>query len=129
MHTVPLVLLAGCLSIPQVMALSSGFQSGRKQPLAVPATSSPAQFPTTNIRDGDAEDALLLSERGRLAKDNNPERLAQAVADAKRLAQLSRELQEELEQAGDGTLPAPVIRKADEIIKLAKSVKGRMRPE
>ena len=43
---------------------------------------------------------------------------------------LERQWQEqELEQAGDGTLPAPLFRKADEIIKLAKSVKGRMRPE
>ena len=128
MHTVVLALLASCLSIPQVMALSSGFQPGRKQAPAVPTTSFPAQWPTTNIRDGGAENDPLLSDRGRPAK-GNPEQLAQAIADARRLAQLSRELQQELEQAGDGTLPAPLFRKADEIIKLAKSVKGRMRPE
>lgn len=128
MQTVPLVLLASCLSIPHVVAASSELQHGRKQPSAVPATSFPAQWPTTNIRDGGAEDDPLLSQRGRLAKEN-PKRLAQAVADAKRLAQLSRELQEELERTGDGTLPAPLFHKADEIIKLAKSVKGRMRPE
>lgn len=128
MHTVALVLLASCLSIPHVVALSSEVQQGRKQPSAAPATSLPAQWPTTNIRDGGAEDDPLLSERGRLPK-NDPERLARAVADAQRLAQLSRELQQELERAGDGTLPAPLFQKADEIIKLAKSVKGKMRPE
>ena len=128
MQTVYLILLASCLSIPQVFSVSSGLQQGRRQPAAVPATSFPVQRPTTNIRDGGAEDDPLLSHRGPLARDN-PERLTQAVADARRLAQLSRQLQEELEQAGDGTLPAPLFRKADEIIKLAKSVKGRMRPE
>ena len=128
MHTVVFALLASCLGILPVMAPSSGFQQGRRGAPAVPTTPSPAQLPTTDIRDDGAGDTPLLSERGRAAK-GNPEQLAQAVADARRLAQLSRELQQELEQAGDGTLPAPLFRKADEIIKLAKSVKGRMRPE
>jgi hypothetical protein len=65
-------------------------------------------------------------ENERRAKYNS-EQQAQAVAEARRLAQLSRELQDELEHAGGDTLPAALFKKADEIIKLAKSVKGKMR--
>jgi hypothetical protein len=74
----------------------------------------------------DDPETVDLVERQRRAKYNQ-ERQAQAMADSRRLTQLSRELQEELERAGDETLPVSVFRKADEIIKLARSVKGKMR--
>jgi hypothetical protein len=55
------------------------------------------------------------------------EKHAQAMADARRLAQLARELQDELDHADGLTLPATAIQKTDEIVKLAKSVKTKMR--
>jgi hypothetical protein len=68
-------------------------------------------------------------ERKRRAKYNQ-ELQTQIMADSRRLTLLSREFQEELERAGDdGTLPVSLFRKADEIIKLAKSVKDKMRRE
>jgi hypothetical protein len=66
-------------------------------------------------------------ERERRAKYNS-ERQTQAKADARRLAELSRELLDDLEHADGQTLPATAFTKANEIIKLAKSVKDKMRP-
>jgi hypothetical protein len=48
------------------------------------------------------------------------------LADARRLAQLSQALRNELEHANSEILPATVFKQIDEIIKLAKSVKGKM---
>lgn len=125
MRTLAAILLAGFLSL-QGVALSSGLQHGRKQ---MPATStqSPSQSPTTVV--GNSPDAEIRDpmEGERRAKYNS-ERQAQAVTDSRRLTQLSTELQEELEHTGGDTLPAALFRKADEIIKLAKSVKSNMRP-
>jgi hypothetical protein len=50
------------------------------------------------------------------------------MSDARQLAERSRELEAELEEANGETLPAAVFKKADEIIKLAKGVKSKMRP-
>jgi hypothetical protein len=127
MRTAALVLLVACLGL-QGAVISSGFQSqhGRRQ-MPSNATQSPAQSPTTVV--GNSPDAEIPDpmERERRAKYNT-QRQTQAMADARRLAQLSRELLDELEHADGETLPADTFRKADEIIKLAKSVKGKMRP-
>jgi hypothetical protein len=124
MRTVAPTLLAAFLGL-QVLAVSSGLQHGRKQ---MPATSTqiPSRLPTTvvgNSPDAEIPDPMDRERRVRY----NREQQAQAMADARRLAQLSRELQDELEHAGGDTVPATLFKKTDEIIKLAKSVKGKMR--
>lgn len=125
MRAVASILLAAFLSL-QDPAVSSGLQHGRKQMPSNPIQ-MPAQSPVTVV--GNSPDAEIPDqfERERRAKYNS-ERQTQAVTDARRLAQLSGELQEELEHAGGGILPATLFKKADEIIKLAKSVKSNMRP-
>jgi hypothetical protein len=125
MRTLAAILLAAFLSL-QGVAVSSGLQHGRKQ-MPSTATQSPAQSPTTII--GNSPNAELPDplERQQVARYNR-EKQAQAVTDARRLAQLSNELQEELEHAGGEMLPAGLFKKADAIIKLAKSVKSNMRP-
>lgn len=127
MRIVALLFLAGCLSLLQVAAVSSGLQHGRKdRPSA--STQTPNQLPMTNMGglpdDPGAADPV---ERARRAKYNQ-ERQTQARADARRLADLSRELLDDLERADGRTLPADTFRKTNEIIKLAKSVKDKMRP-
>jgi hypothetical protein len=127
MRTATLVLLVACLGF-QGAVISSGFQAqhGRRQ---MPSNSpqSPVQWPATVV--GNSPDAELPDpmERERRAKYNS-ERQTQAMADARRLAELSRELSDELEHADGQTLPANTFKKANEIIKLAKSVKDKMRP-
>jgi hypothetical protein len=90
------------------------------------ATQSPPESPTTIVGNPPNAELPDPTQDARRAKYNS-ERQAQAVTDARRLTQLSNELQEELEHAGGDTLPATLFKKADEIIKLAKSVKGKMR--
>jgi hypothetical protein len=90
-------------------------------------TQNQPQSPVTvvgNLPDSGTPDSM---ERKRLAMYSR-ERQTQAMSDARLLAERSRELEAELEQANGDTLPATVFKKADEIIKLAKSVKSKMRP-
>ena len=129
MRIVAIALLAGCLSFLQVAAGVSQSQHGRKQ---MPPTSARSPSPSRVTNIGSFPDNLGVvdsAERKRRAKYNQ-ELQTQVMADSRRLTLLSRELQEELERAGgDGTLPVSLFRKADEIIKLAKSVKDKMRRE
>jgi hypothetical protein len=71
----------------------------------------------------DISDRMERERRSRYFAEQH----SQAMTDARRLAQLARELQDELDQADGLTLPATSIKKADEIVKLAKSVKNKMR--
>ena len=54
-------------------------------------------------------------------------RQAQLMADTQRLYQLTQELKEEVAKSNKDTLSVSVIKKADEVEKLAKSLKDRMR--
>lgn len=127
MRSVTCILLAAGLGLQCVVA-SSGFQfqHGRRQ-MPSTTTQNQSQSPGTvagNSPDAEGPDSM---ERKRLALYSR-ERQAQAMSDARLLAERSRELEAELEQANGDTLPATVFKKADEIIKLAKSVKSKMRP-
>lgn len=124
MRTVVLVLMAGCLCLQG--AVAPGLQHGRKQmpsPQPQISNSSPVTV-LGNSPNAEIQDPTEREQRARY----NTEQHSQAMADARRLAQLARELQDELEHANGFTLPADTFRKADEIIKLAKSVKGKMQP-
>jgi hypothetical protein len=125
MRIVAVALLA--VSFLQVAVGVSQSQHGRKQMPSI-STRSPSPLTMTNIGGfRDDPGAVDSMERKRRAKYNQ-ELQTQVMADSRRLTQLSRDLQEELERAdGDGTLPVSLFRKADDIIKLAKSVKDKMR--
>lgn len=125
MRTVALVLLAGCLGL-QGVVVSPGLQHGRKQMPSPPiqVLNSPPVTVVGNSPYAEIQDPVQREQRARY----NAEQHSKAMADARRLAQLARELQNELEHADGLTLPADTFRKADEIIKLAKSVKGKMQP-
>ena len=56
-------------------------------------------------------------------------RQAQYVADSQKLYQLAQELKVEVDKSNKNTLSIAVTRKADEIEKLAKNLKERMRKE
>jgi hypothetical protein len=125
MRIIAVALLAGSLSLLQVAVGVSQFQHGRKQ-LPPTSTRTPNQSMTTMGGFPDDPGIMDSMERERRAKYNR-ERQDRIVADSRRLVQLSRELQEEIERAGDGTLPVSLFKKTDEIIKLAKSVRDKMR--
>jgi hypothetical protein len=106
-----------------VARIAPGQQPGRKD------------MPQLSIHDPKELSPSTLEELSRdrpLDVIGNPMALkrqqhSQAMQDANRLAQLSKELQQDLDNAGSETLPAGSVKKADEIIKLAKSLKDRMR--
>jgi hypothetical protein len=61
------------------------------------------------------------------AKLRNLDRQKQIVADTQKLVTLANELQADVQKSDKDTLSLDVIRKADEIEKLAKSVRDRMK--
>ncbi len=54
-------------------------------------------------------------------------RQAQLLADTQRLYQLTQELKDEVAKSNKDTLSITVVKKAEEVEKLAKSLKERMR--
>jgi hypothetical protein len=61
------------------------------------------------------------------ARSRNSERQKRLVADTNRLLALIADLKRQIEQAGKDGQPVDVTKKAEEIEKLAKSVKDRMK--
>jgi hypothetical protein len=61
------------------------------------------------------------------AKLRNSDRQKQLVADTQKLVALANELKSDVEKSNKDTLSMDVIRKADEIEKLAKSVRDKMK--
>ena len=61
------------------------------------------------------------------AKLRNIDRQKQIVADTQKLVELATELQSAVQKSNKDTLSLDVIRKADEIEKLAKSVREKMK--
>ncbi len=63
----------------------------------------------------------------RQARSQSSERQKRLVADTDKLLVLATELKQEMDKTNKGILSVEVIRKADEIEKLARSVKERMK--
>ncbi len=62
-----------------------------------------------------------------LEKERTKQRYQDIRHDTQRLVALANELKQDVDQAGEQTLSLAVVKKADEIEKLAKSVKQRMK--
>jgi hypothetical protein len=65
----------------------------------------------------------------RAAKQRNQERFAQIKKDTDHLLELATQLKKSVDEANDQTLSLQVIRKADQIEKLAKQVRQKMAAE
>lgn len=63
----------------------------------------------------------------RLARSQNSERQKRLVADTDKLLALATQLKQEVDKTNRDVLSVDVIKKADEIEKLAHSVKERMK--
>ena len=88
------------------------------------APGAPQEVPPRNERDrGDVtlpngksqKDAILKADR------------EQNIKDATRLAELSQELKEDLEKADHNVLSVATLKKTDEIEKLARKIRSRIR--
>ena len=91
---------------------------------------NPPQIPpprpdvNTPITDGDEARARLTTE---MAKKAAKERVAALKTDTDKLLKLSIELKQSVDKSNENVLSLDVIKKADEIEKLAKSVKEKMK--
>jgi hypothetical protein len=84
----------------------------------------PPRDPSTPIEDEDEARARLTSE---MAKRAAKERVAAIKHDTDKLLKLSVELKQSVDKSDENVLSLDVIKKAEEIEKLAHSVKEKMK--
>jgi hypothetical protein len=90
---------------------------------SVPIPRNPNQGPNS----GDREDETRIQLEKDMAKKANRERQAQLQRDTDNLLKLATELKQYVDKSNENTLSVDVIRKAEEIEKLAHSVKEKMK--
>jgi hypothetical protein len=73
------------------------------------------------------DDAISKRMTADLAKSRNKQRQQQLVADTVKLLDLATQLKDDVDKSNKDTLSLEVVRKAEEIEKLAKTVKEKMR--
>jgi uncharacterized FlaG/YvyC family protein len=112
------------LSALQVCALLAFAQSGGQAPgfPATPQMQMPGQKPASSPED--EQRAKLEHET---AKKANQARQAQLKRDTDKLLELSTELKQYVDKSNADVLSFEVIKKADQIEKLARSVKDKMK--
>ena len=118
----PVSLLA--LSALQVSVLLAFPQGGSTPPgfPSVPQMQTPGQKPDTS-----PEDRQRVKIEQEMAKKANQARQAQLKRDTDRLLELSTELKQYVDKTNENVLSFEVIKKAEEIEKLARSVKDKMK--
>ena len=87
------------------------------------ATAAPAQFGNQHP----APDPMEVKRQKDLQKNLNLERVKEIKQDTDKLVDLANELKKSVDAAGDNALSLEVIRKTEEIEKLAKKVRGKMK--
>jgi hypothetical protein len=111
-------LFASLLSLTLAMAQDAS------QPRGFP--SSPIQMPGQKPAPSPEDEQRAKIERD-MAKKANQARQAQLRRDTDKLLQLSTELKEYVDKTNENVLSFEVIKKAEEIEKLARSVKDKMK--
>jgi len=87
------------------------------------ASSAPPQFPTQ--RSEKTEMQREMEDRQR--KEDNKKRQEEIKADTQKLFQLATELKDAVEKTNEHMLSLDVVKKAEEVEKLAKKVKEKMK--
>lgn len=83
--------------------------------------------PSAGPNSGDREDETRIQLEKDMAKKANRERQAQLQRDTDNLLKLATELKQYVDKSNENTLSVDVVRKAEEIEKLAHSVKEKMK--
>ena len=114
--------------------LFSFFITGTFADAAPQATMSPAQTqarPTApgppTLDESGEPDPMVRRATEQQALKRNTQRQDQIIADSTKLLTLAQELKAEVDKSNKNTLALNVVKKAEEIEKLAKSVKEKMR--
>jgi hypothetical protein len=114
-----LFLLAVAFALPAVCQS----QNQRRQPGSAWEQSSPAS-PQQRRQEQDEELSTIQKENVRKA---NEQRQLELTRDTDKLLQLTNELKQYVDKTNENILSLEVIRKAEEIERLAKSVKEKMK--
>ncbi|MCU1324032.1 MAG: hypothetical protein JWM43_3681 [Acidobacteriaceae bacterium] len=96
----------------------------RQGPIAPGAPGTPNPM---DIGRGPDTDGMIDKIEGQQAKTRNTERQRRLQADTEKLLSLATDLKQQVDKTDKNILSIDVIKKADEIEKLAKSVKERMK--
>lgn len=96
---------------------------GTTSPHGAPQQPTPPSLPSVNPGDTGVPPDMEQN----LAKLRNTERQKQLVSDTQKLLALAQELKADVDKSTKDTLSVDVVRKADEIEKLAHSVKEKMK--
>ncbi len=113
-----LVLLAGCFML-----------AGAQQQLPLPPIARPPASPGQSPNPSDDNDGDSMAHRAMMqqAQKRNDQRQKDIVNDTAKLLSLAQELKVEVEKSSKNQMSVSVIKKAEEIEKLAKSVKEKMK--
>jgi len=106
-----------CSADPMGVPQSGGRSGGTQR---IPQS----QLPQPMIPDNGPNESKIEHDQAKL---RNMDRQKQLVADTQKLVSLANELQADVQKSNKDTLSLDVIRKADEIEKLAKSVRDKMK--
>ena len=119
------ILVAALLCLAGIQFAQAQKRSTRPQPILEQQPGGPPVLisPDSNKPDDEAH-ARLEKE---MAKKANQDRQAALKRDTDRLLALATELKQYVDKSSENTLSLNVIKKADEIEKLAHSVKDKMR--
>ncbi|GGA57912.1 hypothetical protein GCM10011507_06580 [Edaphobacter acidisoli] len=112
------VLLVGAAGVSAIAQMDASQQSTMPRNPAAPSIDG------RNPNGGEGMPPSLLELQ---AKMRNNDRQKQMVNDADKLLDLATQLKQEMDKSGKNVSPDDVARKAEEIERLAKSVKDRMK--
>jgi hypothetical protein len=115
----PFLLTVLLLLITPVLSLPSSSQSSIQNPSQGPRL--------TPVYPYDREDENRAKIEKDMAKKANRERQAQLQRDTDNLVKLANELKQYVDKSNENTLSLNVVKKAEEIEKLARSVKDKMK--
>lgn len=87
----------------------------------------PGQQPGPRDQEPGSDDELRTKMEKDMAKKANQERQAQLRRDTEQLLKLATDLKEEVDRSNENVLSLEVIKKAEEIERLAHSIKDKMK--
>jgi type VI protein secretion system component VasF len=112
-----------------MLIVFAGLQALHAQAIPPPQnqTRPPAMPGSSPHSSDDEEDGATRQMAAAQATKRNTQRQQQLVDDTAKLLTLAQQLKEEVDKSTKDTLSIAVVKKAEEIEKLAKSVKEKMR--
>jgi hypothetical protein len=116
--------LASCLVLFFVLLSGGAFTLFAQEDASVPMPAGPRASHAPTSRDDDPAHAEMEKD---MSKRANKERQAALKRDTDKLLQLSTELKQYVDKSDENMLSVDVIKKAEEIEKLAHSVRDKMR--